>query len=87
MEYYTKLIQYFAETFEIKNNGTISDMIRGIKLYCTRQIKIANNQIAHAQKVDELFICSNKERHDKQIDKSQQGNTKQQSSDHGIGPR
>lgn len=86
LEYYTKLVQYFTETFNIKNNGTISDMIRGTKLYCKRQIKIANNQLAHAEKVDKLFK-PNCIRIVHEEEKTPTSNTKSQQSDYSIGHR
>ena len=132
LECYTKLIQYFAETFNIKNDGNdnakannakddnakddnakddgikndiaednnvkndntknnnaknnndISNIIREIKLHCERQIKILDNQIAHAEKIDKLFK-PNCIRIVHEEEKTPTSNTKSQQSDCSIG--
>ena len=83
---FSEFVEGLVTEFNIKNNGTISDMVGGVKLYCEEQIKIIDNQLNHAQRVDELFK-PNCIRIVHEEEKTPINNTKQQSSDHGIGPR
>ena len=83
---FSEFVEGLVTEFNIKNNGTISDMVGGVKLYCEEQIKIIDNQLNHAQRADELFK-PNCIRIVHEDEKTPINNTKQQSSDHGIGPR